>query len=235
AVAAGFAIATWKTARVAHGVLARPMYSVSLTGFVETRDIRERTDRFVLRVATMASPRGEQQLERVRLSVKKGTAPAVGSFAELKARLQPPLTPLRPGSYDLGRDMYFQGIGASGFVMGAIKAADAPGDGGLRLRYSAVMQGLRDAIDARIRNVLDGDKRAIATALLTGRRDAISEPVNDAMFISGLGHVLSIRLSHGRGRGRRVLCDPGAAGAGTGTDGVVSDQEMVGRRRTARR
>jgi competence protein ComEC len=196
AIAAGFAIATWKTARVAHGVLARPMYSVALTGFVETRDIRERTDRFVLRVATMASPRGELKLERVRQSVKKGTAPAVGSFVELKARLQPPLAPLRPGSYDFGRDMYFQGIGASGFVMGAIKALDAPSDGGLRLRYAAFMQGLRDAIDARIRTTLEGDKRAIATALLTGRRDAISEPVNDAMFISGLGHVLSISGYH---------------------------------------
>src|SRR6202790_1444522 len=47
AMAAGFAAATWKTAWVAHGVLARPVvYSVSLSGFVETRDIRERTDRF---------------------------------------------------------------------------------------------------------------------------------------------------------------------------------------------
>ena len=59
-----------------------------------------------------------------------------------------------------------------------------------------VMQGLRDAIDDRIRTVLDGDKRAIATALLTGRRDAITTPVNDAMFISGLGHVLSISGYH---------------------------------------
>src|SRR3979490_1051935 len=56
AVAAGFAIATWKTARVAHGVLARPMYSGSVTGFVETRDIRERTDRFVPLLAPAASP-----------------------------------------------------------------------------------------------------------------------------------------------------------------------------------
>lgn len=102
AVAAGFAVATWKTARVAHGVLARPMFSVSLTGFVETRDIRERTDRFVLRVITMESARGNTRLERVRLSVRKGTAPAVGSFVELKARLLPPMTPLRPGSYDFG-------------------------------------------------------------------------------------------------------------------------------------
>jgi competence protein ComEC len=197
AMAAGFAAATWKTARIAHGVLARPMYSVSLSGFVEARDIRERTDRFVLRVSQLESPRGQTTLERVRLSVRKGTAPAVGSFVELKARLQPPLAPLRPGSYDFGRDMYFQGIGASGFVTGAIKTVEQPPlAGGLSLRYAALMQDLRDAIDARIRNVLDGDRRAIATALLTGRRDAITTPVNDAMFISGLGHVLSISGYH---------------------------------------
>src|SRR4029079_8762183 len=68
AVAAGFATATWKTSRIAHGVLARPMYSVSLSGFVETRDIRERTDRFVLRVAQMESPKSQIRMERVRLS-----------------------------------------------------------------------------------------------------------------------------------------------------------------------
>ncbi len=196
AVAAGFATATWKTARIAHTVLAKPLYSAALSGFVETRDIRERTDRFVLRVTAMEAPRGDVQLERVRLSVRKGTAPEVGSFVQLKARLMPPLAPLRPGSYDFSRDMFFQGIGASGFVMGSITVAAPPEAGGFRLRYAAIMQGLRDAIDARIRATLDGDNRAIATALLTGRRDAISEPVNDAMFISGLGHVLSISGYH---------------------------------------
>jgi competence protein ComEC len=196
AMAAGFATATCKTVLIAHGVLARPMYGVSLSGFVETRDIRERTDRFVLRVTQMESPRSQIKLERVRLSVRKGTAPEVGSFVELKARLQPPLAPLRPGSYDFGRDMFFQGIGASGFVTGAIKTLTPPVSGGFALRYAAFMQGLRDAIDARIRTALDGDKRAIATALLTGRRDAITTPVNDAMFISGLGHVLSISGYH---------------------------------------
>src|SRR5215472_5278011 len=196
AVASGFATATWKTARLAHTVLARPLYSVSLSGFVETRDIREHTDRFVLRVTQMDAPRLSTRLERVRLSVKRGTAPDVGSFVELKARLLPPLAPLRPGSYDFARDLFFQGIGASGFVMVGIRTVDPPEGGGLRLRYAAFLQGLRDAIDARIRSRLDGDRRAIATALLTGRRDAISEPVNDAMFISGLGHVLSISGYH---------------------------------------
>jgi competence protein ComEC len=192
AAATGFGMATWKTARIDHAVLARPLYSVSLSGFVETRDIRERTDRFVLRVTEMQTPRDDIRLERVRLSVRKGAAPDVGSFVQLKARLMPPLAPLRPGSYDFGRDMFFQGIAASGFVMGTITIAAPPDGGGLKLRYAALMQGLRDTIDARIRATLEGDDRAIATALLTGRRDAISEPVNDAMFISGLGHVLSI-------------------------------------------
>jgi competence protein ComEC len=114
----------------------------------------------------------------------------------LKARLQPPLAPLRPGSYDFSRDLFFQGIGASGFAMGAIKTVAPPESGGLALRYAAFMQDLRDAIDARIHTRLDGDERAIATALLTGRRDAITVPVNDAMFISGLGHVLSISGYH---------------------------------------
>jgi competence protein ComEC len=196
AVVAGFATATWKTAHVSHVVLARPIYSVSLSGFVETRDIRDRTDRFVLRVTRMEGARNQPKLERVRLSVKKGTAPDVGSFVELKARLLPPLASLRPGAYDFSRDLFFQGIGASGFAMGAIKTVEAPESGGLALRYSAFMQGLRDAIDARIRARLDGDERSIATALLTGRRDAITEPVNDAMFISGLGHVLSISGYH---------------------------------------
>jgi competence protein ComEC len=195
ALAAGFAAVSLKAARIAHPVLAKPVFGAELKGFVETREERERTDRFVLRVTDMQATH-VPQLGRVRLSVKKGSAPAVGSFVSLKARLQPPLQPLRPGSYDFARDLYFQGIAASGFALGAITPLEPPASGGLRLRYAATMQGLRDAIDTRIRASLDGDARAIATALLTGKRDAISAPVNDAMFVSGLGHVLSISGYH---------------------------------------
>ncbi|MHC2438216.1 hypothetical protein ACVMB0_005591 [Bradyrhizobium sp. USDA 4451] len=229
AVAAGFAMATWKTARIAHGVLARPIYSVALTGFVETRDIREKTDRFVLRVVSMESQREVPKLERVRLSVKKGTAPDVGSFVELKARLMPPLGPQRPGSYDFGRDLYFQGIGASGFAMGAVKTREPPAAGGLALRYAAFMQWLRDAIDARIRTTLDGDQRAIATALLTGpaRRDHDAGQRCD-VHLGARPCAVDLRLPHGRGRGRGVFHDPRAAGAVSGTDGGIPDQEMGG-------
>lgn len=195
AMLAGFATATLKTAYVSHAVLLTPVGVAVLEGFVETHEERERTDRFVLRLAKIEA-RGAPQLERVRLAVRKGTAPAVGSYVALKARLLPPLRPLRPGGYDFARDMYFQGLGASGFALGAIRTMDAPKQGGWRLRYAAWMQDARDAIDTRIRSVLSGDQRAIATALLTGRRDAISTSNNDALFVSGLGHVLSISGYH---------------------------------------
>jgi competence protein ComEC len=199
AAAAGFATACLKTARIEHGVLARPIYSVTLAGFVEVREERERSDRFVLRVDRFepARPMPDQRaIERVRLSVKKGTAPSVGSYVELKARLSPPFTAVQPGGYDFARDIYFQRIGASGFVQGAIKPLAAPDTGGWWLRYAVTVNGMRDAIDARIRQSLSGDVRAIASALLTGKRDAISSPINDAMYVSGLGHILSISGYH---------------------------------------
>ena len=199
ALFAGFACATWRTMRVAHGVLSQPIFSAQLAGFVEIREERERTDRFVLRVDRLDVASGkspETMIERVRLSVKKGTAPAVGSYVELKARLSPPFTATRPGGYDFARDIYFQRIGASGFVLGAIRMTEPPQAGGPWLTYAVVISSMRDAIDGRIRSVLQGDARAIASALLTGKRDAISTPVNDAMFISGLGHVLSISGYH---------------------------------------
>jgi competence protein ComEC len=196
AVAAGFATATLRTLALAHPVLRASAYNVSLSGFVETREERERSDRIVIRVSAIEAQRLSDKPDRVRLSVKKGTAPPVGSYVSLHARLNPPLQPLRPGGYDFARDLYFQGIGASGFATGAITIEAPPQAPGLRLRFAGMVEGIRDTIDARIRAVIKGDGGSIASALLTGKRDAISTPVNDAMFISGLGHVLSISGYH---------------------------------------
>src|SRR5712692_2408900 len=196
AIAAGFATATLKRALIAHPVLQGAAWSVEIGGFVETREERERSDRITVRVERLTGPRLTDQLERVRVSVRRGTAPAVGSFVEFKARLSPPLEPLRPGGYDFARDLYFQRIGASGFVLGHIRTADAPNAPTLRLRYLAVIDGMREAIDKRIRAVVPGDNGSIASALITGKRDAISTQVNEAMYVSGLGHVLSISGYH---------------------------------------
>ena len=196
AVAAGFATGAIKREIIAHPVLSAPAWNVDVAGFVEVREERERSDRVVVRVARMSGARLSEHLERVRVSVRKGTAPAVGTFIEFKARLSPPLEPLRPGGYDFARDMYFQRIGASGFVLGSIRMIEAPHAPSLRLRFAMFLDGVREAIDKRIRAILPGDNGAIASALITGKRDTISTPVNEAMYVSGLAHVLSISGYH---------------------------------------
>ena len=196
AVAAGFATVTLKRAIIAHPVLPAAIWNVEIAGFVEVREERERADRIVVRVERMTAARLDEKLERVRVSVRKGTAPPVGSFVEFKARLTPPLEPLRPGGYDFARDMYFQRLAASGFVLGRIRTAVTASQPGFRLRYTMAIDGMREAIDKRIRAVVPGDQGAIASALITGKRDAISGQVNEAMYVSGLGHVLSISGYH---------------------------------------
>jgi competence protein ComEC len=196
AIAAGFATATIETARLAHPVLRYPASGVAIAGFVETREERERSDRIVVRVQHIEGRRLDVLPERVRLAVRKNTAPAVGSFIALKARLPPPLPPLRPGGYDFARDMYFMGIGASGYALGKITAVAPNVEPTPWLRYAALLDSIRASIDRRIRAQLPGDRGSIASALITGTRDAISTPVNDAMYISSLAHVLSISGYH---------------------------------------
>jgi len=196
AVACGFATATWHAARLADAPLARIAANATLSGYVEIREQRERSDRIVIRVHRFEAARIAAKPVRVRVSVRKGTAPAVGSFVELRAYLSPPLQPLRPGGYDFARDMYFQGLGASGYALGAIKTAAAPDAPDAPLRFAMAVESFRATVDNRIRAILPGDRGAIASALITGKRDAISTAVNDAMYISSLGHVLSISGYH---------------------------------------
>lgn len=193
---AGFAIATLKSVQVSHPILQTPAGNVEIAGFVEVREERERSDRIVVRALKVEGVRSTEKPNRVRVSVRKGTAPPVGSHVTFRARLNPPLAPLRPGGYDFARDLYFQRIGAVGFVLGAIKTSEATAPPGFWLNYAATVEGVRDTINARIRAVIPGDKGAIAAALITGKRDAISAPVNDAMYVSSLAHVLSISGYH---------------------------------------
>jgi competence protein ComEC len=133
--------------------------------------------------------------------------PAVGSFVEFKAHLSPPLQPLRPGGYEFARDMYFQRIGASGYAL--VKVKSPPVAQGFWLRYASIIDALREGIDKRIRGVTGGDHGSIASALITGKRDTISGPVNDAMYVSSLSFVASCRCAIGLWSNRLRIADLG--------------------------
>jgi competence protein ComEC len=196
AVAGGFATATLQTARIAHPVLRYPVGSARIAGFVETREERERSDRIVVRLTSFEARRVGEIPARVRVAVRRGTAPDVGSFVALKAHLSPPLAPLRPGGYDFARDMYFQGLGASGYALGRIETKPPPVAPSFGLRFAGAIDAMRESINRRIQAILPGDRGSIASALITGKRGALSAPVSDAFYVSSLAHVLAISGYH---------------------------------------
>lgn len=98
---AGLAVATLQAARIAHPILQLPIASATLSGFVEVREERERSDRIVIRVERFDAVSASSVPHRVRVAVRKGSAPPVGSFVELKAHLSPPMQPLRPAATTL--------------------------------------------------------------------------------------------------------------------------------------
>jgi competence protein ComEC len=196
AIATGLATGAIKAHLYDHAVLQRSAYGVSVTGFVETHEEREKSERMVLRVTSIDGPRLTEHPERIRLTLRKGTAPPVGAHVAFKARLNPPASPFRPGGYDLARDLYFRGIAATGLALGAIRIEAPPIEPDWRLQFAIGIESIRDAIDARIRAAVKDDSGSIASALITGKEDAISGEVFDSMFISGVGHVLSISGYH---------------------------------------
>ena len=196
ALAAGLATAAIKARLLEHPILRASAFSVNVKGFVEVREERAGSDRIVLRLTAIDGARLSERPDRVRISVRKGTAPPVGAFVALRARLNPPASPFRPGGYDLARDLYFRGIGATGLARGAIRVEAPPERAEWSLQFATAIAAIRDAIDARIRAAAPGDAGSIASALITGRQDALTSAVFDAMYISSLAHVLSVSGYH---------------------------------------
>ncbi len=187
-----------KTALIAHPVLRYPASGVTIAGFVELREESQHTDRFVLRVEHIE---GESASTTSRSACGSRSSAAwrraPGAFHRGKGAARTAAAAARsPGSYDFARDLYFQRIGASGFVMARSRS---PRRRRRPVRCSAPMPSCRGCATPSTHAFapsLPGDPGAIAAMLINGRRDAIDPHLYDAMFVSGIGHVLSISGYH---------------------------------------
>ena len=103
---------------------------------------------------------------------------------------------MAPGARDIGRDLYFQSIGATGFAYGRARVIIAAGPPTRLQRVSQTVEDLRQAMTARIRTVLPGSTGGIAAALITGSRGGVSEDDEAALRDAGLAHVLAIAGLH---------------------------------------
>lgn len=193
--AAGFSVATLRTAAISHPVAPAPAMAVRLTGHVERVERRPGGDRILLRVEPGEVRGLGPAPELVRITLRRGWAPPVGSRITQLVRLLPPLGPALPGGHDFGRGPWFRGIGAVGYGLGRPVAA-GPGPVPVEVRIATVVDAMRQSLAGRIRASLGGIEAEIAVALVSGERAGIPRAVEDGMRVSGLTHILSISGLH---------------------------------------
>lgn len=187
------------TAWVAHrapGALAEAIDAASVTGRVESLELRANGIRVVLADAQIAG-RADPIDVRVLIPTRFGE-PRAGELIGLTARLSPPLPPLHPDGFDLPRRAWFQGLGAVGFALSDWRTlAPPPSDIGVAA-FHAKVESWRQKIRQRILAAFpSGDARAgVAAALVIGDTGAIPQNVMRDYRESGIAHMLSISGLH---------------------------------------
>ncbi len=177
-----------RSTMVAAPVLERPIIASFHGEIVKYEEIPSRNQiRLTLRT-------GEQQglPPKVRVNVPPEKADAAikpGAIIALRARLMPPAISALPGAYNFAQRAWFQGLGATGQVLGEVKVirpADRP----------PWISEYRQRLSRHVQSRMAGGAGAIGATLATGDRGAISEADAEAMRNSGLAHLLSISGLH---------------------------------------
>ncbi|RBP08570.1 competence protein ComEC [Roseiarcus fermentans] len=187
----GFLAMSLRTARVAAPVLDR-IRIVSLEGAVEEVDLRTVGARLVIAVSSADGMPAEKVPRRVRVTTRKAPGAVAGDFVALKARLLPPSHAALPGGYDFARDAFFAGVGAVGSTLGAIEILPPPQDASLRQRFAAAIDRARNRLAVRVDRIIGGDEGAIAAAMVTGKRDFLSNDAKDLIREAGIFHIITI-------------------------------------------
>lgn len=195
----GFVAAKAQTTLTGTRFLVWPSGTVTVTGWVETIE-RHRSGAFrlVLRIDQISRLREEERPARVRMrSYHVEPDVTVGSPVVMRARLLPPPGPVMPGGFDYGRQLWFEKIGATGFVIGSVARREGAKDADSPIpRWRIAVERLRDRVAERIAAALPGLEGAFAVALVTGHRGQISEIHQEYMRASGLAHLLAISGLH---------------------------------------
>lgn len=112
-----------------------------------------------------------------------------GAQARMRVRLMPPAEPMLPGAYDFARAAWFDGLAATGSVIGGVEVL-------VRSSHGATLRGLQKSLADHVRSRLAGSAGSIAAAFASGDRGAIATADEDAMRDAGLTHLLSISGLH---------------------------------------
>ncbi len=192
----GLVLATTRASWVAAPVLRTTTGEVLVTGTIERKIGGPVRSILILGVDSIEGLLPVATPRRLRMSTLSRYGDfGVGNRVAFTARLQPLPSPVIPGGFDFGRQLWFEGVGGTGRITGEIKILDAVVP--IRLQLAANLLSMRETIGAKVRAAIsDRTMAAIAEALINGQRSAIPKQVNTSLQLSGLAHILSISGLH---------------------------------------
>jgi competence protein ComEC len=197
AVGSGFALAVVRSQMNDTRVLASETRLLVIAGRVARLEPADRGRTRILLDVDGTRPALRDTPRRVRVSIGKTSEKlAPGDWIEVKATLRPLPAPVAPGSYDFGRKLWFDGIGAVGFSLAPVTKVGALRGDRLVEAISGGIENVRRAASERIIAAMSPRTGPIAAAFLTGERGQISDEDNEAMRDSSLAHLLSISGLH---------------------------------------
>jgi competence protein ComEC len=194
ALAAGFALMRETAWERAAPMVQRHLGPIAVTGRVADIDLLEKGWRIIIEADPLPGLDTADQPRRLRLHIPPSSDELnPGDRVSLKAMLYPVPAQILPGGRDFQRELYFAGIGGVGYTFGgAHRVAGPDSDGGWR----ESLRQLRTDMTRRIAAVLPGSTGGVASALITGKRGAITEEVKQAFRDTGLSHLLAIAGLH---------------------------------------
>ncbi|MCB2089076.1 MAG: ComEC/Rec2 family competence protein [Sphingomonadaceae bacterium] len=189
AVAIGIALIWARSEVVGAKPIERPGVEMFQARILERQE-QPAQGRIRLVLARRDPASGEAQKLRVNVPLQQDVAGLEeGATIRLRARLMPPAPPMLPGAYNFARAAWFQGLVATGSVMGEIEIVEPAVGGGVLAR-------LQRSLSGHVRARLDGSAGTIAAAFASGDRGGIAQADEEAMRDAGLTHLLSISGLH---------------------------------------
>lgn len=189
AVAAGVLVVWLRSATVGAEPIDYPRVERFDARILE-REEQPSRDRVRLVLAMRDAENGQARKVRVNVPLANDQSGLrEGATIRLRARLMPPASPMLPGGYDFARTAWFDGLAATGSLLGELEVLQpVPEEWGIA-RAQRVLSG-------HVRENLSGSPGTIAAAFASGDRGAISEADEEAMRDAGLTHLLSISGLH---------------------------------------
>ena len=191
----GFGISKARQEIVATPMLRATVSSSDISGYIADADNRGGNKRVLVIELDSANnvPEGELP-KRVRISTFNAPTALIGDHVRFTARLSPLPTPVMPGGFDYGRDLYFQSIGAMGSNITPPVFEERPVP--WKFVERRFFHKLRSVMGARITAAIPGPIGAFANSIVTGERASIPAEMNTSLQISGLAHIISISGLH---------------------------------------